>query len=806
MKDKALQFIRGTASGKASFCLGLGIILLLAFIPSFAQAAWWNPADWGDDIKDALIRVIVTVVTFVPAFIFFVIAGLTNWIIHIVISVSVVPGVEGTPSFVETGWQLTRNLVNALFILILVFIGLATILRIQNYQLQRTLPMLIIMALLVNFSGVFVGFIVDMGNIVSNFFLSAVGQFGSQTFGNVFDLGKTQLEGMGFAQAISYAFVMALFYLVSSFVFFIVFLLFFMRTIILWLLVILAPLAFASYILPATKSKIWTPWFEQLIQWSIIGIPIGFFLYLSNIVLHAPSNLLGAAPALSNEISFLGQFISSILSPLVGLALLFVGVIFSMQMAPTGAKTMVKLGGLAAGTAGVLAGTAAWRRMGSPLQGLGTTLRERGETTAQQKKRSDMQVNVNRLRQKAKTTQLSFAEGQRMRRDLAGITQIDNNPPGQVSKRFSAIARFGARWTGKGVEMGSRKITSAVQERDDKEMANAKTRNTNQDPNDIANRLNAAAIRRDWNGYVGAFAAASGPNGDSDEIRDMFDNGTLKKKDFATAYKHAENHGNPLYYRAFLKAFPDMIDDGTLDVRDGEKRSIWEKFDSSDIRNETMDIHSKGIFGDPTDADRPDAWKDMMQNIFLKSNSNVATEAMRHQKRYVREAVVKYAEELGQDWFIDNHREDTLTSILSAGGRTMGVSIFSGVTAKTIQERVAKVRGAETDEMLRDRRAGLELQLSEIPPARGGRPGQGAASVQTKIDEITSEFTLRDTTINPTADLVNAIKTLETTLNGLNSRPIAGLSAQDYQDIASTDRDLSRNRDEVQRRTNLGIP
>jgi len=108
--------------------------------------------------------------------------------------------------------------------------------------------------------------------------------------------------------------------------------------------------------------------------------------------------------------------------------------------------------------------------------------------------------------------------------------------------------------------------------------------------------------------------------------------------------------------------------------------------------------------------------------------------------------------------------------------------------------------------MLRDRRAGLELQLSEIPPARGGRPGQGAASVQTKIDEITSEFTLRDTTINPTADLVNAIKTLETTLNGLNSRPIAGLSAQDYQDIASTDRDLSRNRYEVQRRKELRIP
>lgn len=43
---------------------------------------------------------------------------------------------EAVP-FVQEAFDFSRLLVNALFILVLVFIGLATILRLQNYQLQK---------------------------------------------------------------------------------------------------------------------------------------------------------------------------------------------------------------------------------------------------------------------------------------------------------------------------------------------------------------------------------------------------------------------------------------------------------------------------------------------------------------------------------------------------------------------------------------------------------------------------------------------------------------------------------------------
>jgi len=531
-------------------------------------------------------------------------------------------------------------------------------------------------------------------------------------------------------------------------------------------LAILAPFAFAALVLPATRSW-WTKWWGQLVQWSIIGIPISFFLYLSG---HAISAKMPAVAGIDID-----QTIVAVFAPMSALLLLFIGIMLSVQMAPTGASKVIDFGRKWERRGRVAAGSAVWRRMGRPLENLGVKLRERGERVGQ----------------------VPLSAG-RARRAASRVGRIRG-----VDKSLGVGTRFLARWAGKGIEMGSRQITTAMQERDDREMEVARARNLNQDPNDIINRLNSAALRRDWNGYVGAFSAVSKDNGDSDEIRDAFGNGKLKKENFATAYKHAENHGNPRFYRNFLKAFPDMAEDGTLDVRDGEKERIWEKFDASDIRNETTDIHSKAIFGDPTDADRPNAWKKIMQNIFLKSNSNVATEAMRHQKRYVRDAVVKYAEELGEDWFIENHREDTLTSILSAGGRTMGVPVFSGLQREQIQEKVAKVRGSETDEMLRDRRSVLELQLSELP--RGQQRKQGPP-IQAKIDEIASELELRDTTANPTANLVTSINDLASTIDALNRRPIGGLSAQDYRNIATTNQNLSRNQDELQRRRNLGIP
>ena len=79
-----------------------------------------------------------------------------------------------TNEFVTLGWTLTRDFANIFFIIFLVIIGLATALRLGEYQWQKTLPLLIGIALLINFTPVILGLIIDASNIVMNFFIEGI--------------------------------------------------------------------------------------------------------------------------------------------------------------------------------------------------------------------------------------------------------------------------------------------------------------------------------------------------------------------------------------------------------------------------------------------------------------------------------------------------------------------------------------------------------------------------------------------------------------------------------------------------------
>ena len=65
--------------------------------------------------------------------IFTALAGAMNAVISLFLFMPIAPGNPGTPVFVQNAWGTSRDLVNIIFILILVFIGLATILRVQSY-------------------------------------------------------------------------------------------------------------------------------------------------------------------------------------------------------------------------------------------------------------------------------------------------------------------------------------------------------------------------------------------------------------------------------------------------------------------------------------------------------------------------------------------------------------------------------------------------------------------------------------------------------------------------------------------------
>jgi len=270
--------------------------------------------------------------------------GLANWVITDVVfnvPLTQLQTASGQPTIVGLGWTLTRDLADVFFILVLAWIALATILRVKEYEAKKTLPKLIIIALLINFTPVIVGIVVDFFNILTNFFLlgtadnlqgwsSMLGNFGSYFW----NLLKGFANPSAMASTLVYGLVVIVFYFLAALVFLLIAIIFFFRIIAIWMLVILAPIAFWGYIMPATKGW-WSTWWKQLMQWSFIGAVMAFFMYLGSYLLNISGELI-------NTSGFKEQgVIVQIIPNFVSLIFLLIGIMFGMQSSAVGANMVI---------------------------------------------------------------------------------------------------------------------------------------------------------------------------------------------------------------------------------------------------------------------------------------------------------------------------------------------------------------------------------------------------------------------------------------------------------------------------------
>ncbi|MBP8994851.1 MAG: hypothetical protein KBG30_13725, partial [Bacteroidales bacterium] len=72
---------------------------------------------------------------------------------------------------VVTGWKVARDFANLFFIALLVYVAFGYILRINTKNNQKLLVNIIIMAVLINFSLMIGGIIIDFSNVFFNYFL-----------------------------------------------------------------------------------------------------------------------------------------------------------------------------------------------------------------------------------------------------------------------------------------------------------------------------------------------------------------------------------------------------------------------------------------------------------------------------------------------------------------------------------------------------------------------------------------------------------------------------------------------------------
>lgn len=182
---------------------------------------------------------------------------------------------------VVLGWTTMRDLCNMFFIIILLLIALATILKIQSYGYRQLLKRFVIIAVLINFSRTIVGVLIDFSQIVMLTFVRVIEKTVASDL--IVALGLDQLfrhdGGANWDQVAMFA-VAAIMMGIMVVVILGIIAILIMRIVSLWVLIVLSPLAFVSFTFPKTE-KYFNQWTEELGKNLFAGPALAFFLWLS---------------------------------------------------------------------------------------------------------------------------------------------------------------------------------------------------------------------------------------------------------------------------------------------------------------------------------------------------------------------------------------------------------------------------------------------------------------------------------------------------------------------------------------------
>ncbi|MDD2732055.1 MAG: hypothetical protein PHI53_02550 [Candidatus Pacebacteria bacterium] len=282
----------------------------------------------------------------------------------------------GTNPIVAIGLGYTRGLINMVLALVLVFIGLATMLRLENYRTKKTLYTFIVIALLINFAPVICGLIVDASNITMDYFLFQKSGIIEQQSACYYYQGRpiyslpdclsyemwSNWNYETFKTGIIQLFVLIFVYLISFFIYLLFAAIFLLRYFAIMILVILSPIAFALYILPNTRQY-WNTWWTQFVQWATIGITCAFFFSMANYFINIWPNINSSSPDINFGSTAVVGFKARIISYFVSLAFLGLGLVFGLKTSAIGSGAIIdsfkRRGKQAAGWAGGKAAGAA---------------------------------------------------------------------------------------------------------------------------------------------------------------------------------------------------------------------------------------------------------------------------------------------------------------------------------------------------------------------------------------------------------------------------------------------------------------
>ncbi len=197
-------------------------------------------------------------------------------------------------------WVFIRDILNLLFVFVLLFSAFATIFQIQKYHLLKsnTLVMVILMAILVNFSWPITRVIIDAGNVAMFYLLDALvsnvpagAPKGNWFFGSLVDgtgiihmiaLDGAEQQALYDKAHVTDQIASGVFLMFYAITFLAIGAIFIVRIAMFVILLIFSSVGFVASIFPGTQ-KFADMWWDALIKWTIIGPLMVFMVYISTI-------------------------------------------------------------------------------------------------------------------------------------------------------------------------------------------------------------------------------------------------------------------------------------------------------------------------------------------------------------------------------------------------------------------------------------------------------------------------------------------------------------------------------------------
>lgn len=262
--------------------------------------SWLNPAGWGYHVGRGAVNIIDNAVAkmFANALgvIYTAVGSIVSFMGILFNGFLTTTSYTNTP-LVQEGWKYVLSFANMFFAVILIVIAFATIVGNATYGMKSLLPKLILAAIIINFSLIICGAIIDLSQITMFYFLNKMHpeKGFSQQLMKGMDLAKinelSTKDGKGGWQSkkdkkgdimtlvinllFGFCFVIAALLAFAGGISIMIW-----RMLMLWILVIFAPLAWVASILPQTR-KYFSDWWNQFINQVVVGPVYIFFIYLA---------------------------------------------------------------------------------------------------------------------------------------------------------------------------------------------------------------------------------------------------------------------------------------------------------------------------------------------------------------------------------------------------------------------------------------------------------------------------------------------------------------------------------------------